>query len=359
MRKRLHEIMDMPTEFHEDGAPEFPVLPDEFNRNAPNAVPDEVKNRPRKIMLYFAAMGLFSVGLLFSSSPHTKDPTASVTPPPAAQASETPALTARPTAAVTMEPTAEPTQAPAATPDPVPEVDVIYYYRASLVYYAALNISVPDRVTSVSLRLTAPNDEKPALEIELTPEEIAGGYYRLRVGDRDDGFDANAYFAYHEEADLTMELRYTVSGDAGEKTHVETFASSEELWIDWRYDSEEDIGGIAEWMYGEIFPNCFVVRLYESTDPEQQLIVGSDAGTLKNGGIAIAISIDGRDIPSEDGTLYSAMYRYTDDDTAFYDYALVIPVPEDFPQHGTATMTLTRRLTDSDAVIVRSKTIEY
>ena len=359
MRKRLHEIMDMPTEFHEDGAPEFPVLPDEFNRNAPNAEPEEVKNRPRKIMLYFAAMGLFSVGLLFSSSPHTKDPTASVTPPPAAQASETPALTARPTAAVTMEPTAEPTQAPAATPDPVPEVDVIYYYRASLVYYAALNISVPDRVTSVSLRLTAPDDENPALEIELTPEEIAGGYYRLRVGDRDDGFDANAYFAYHEEADLTMELRYTVSGDAGEKTHAETFAPSEELWIDWRYDSEEDIGGIAEWMYGEIFPNCFVVRLYESTDPEQQLIVGSDADTLKNGGIAIAISIDGRDIPSEGSTLYSAMYRYTDDNAVFYDYALVIPVPEDFPQHGTATLTLTRRLTDSDAVIVRSKTIEY
>ena len=51
MRKRLHEIMDMPTEFHEDGAPEFPVLPDEFNRNAPNAEPEEVKNRPRKIML--------------------------------------------------------------------------------------------------------------------------------------------------------------------------------------------------------------------------------------------------------------------------------------------------------------------
>ena len=351
--------MDVPTEFHEDGAPEFPVLPDEFNRNAPNAVPEEVKNRPRKIMLYFAAMGLFSVGLLFSSSPHTKDPTASVTPPPAAQASETPALTARPTAAVTMEPTAEPTLAPTATPDPVPEVDVIYYYRASLVYYAALNISVPDRVTSVSLRLTAPDDEDPALEIELTPEEIAGGYYRLRVGDRDDGFDANAYFAYHEEADLTMELRYTVSGDAGEKTHDETFAPSEELWIDWRYDSEEDIGGIAEWMYGEIFPNCFVVRLYESTDPEQQLIVGSDAGTLKNGGIAIAISIDGRDIPSEGSTLYSAMYRYTDDDTVFYDYALVIPIPKDFPQHGTATLTLTRRLTDSDAVIVRSKTIEY
>ena len=351
--------MDVPTEFHEDGAPEYPVLPDEFNRNTPIVEPETDKHRLRKIMLYFASIGLLSVGLLFLSSPHTKDPTASVTPPPAAQASETPALTARPTAAATPEATAEPTQAPTATPAPTPGVDVIYYYHASLVYYAALNISVPDRITSASLRLTAPNDENPALEIELTPEEIAKGYYQLRAGDRDDGFDANAYFAYREETELTMEIRYTASGDAGQETHVETFDPSVELWIDWRYDSEEDIGGIAEWMYGEIFPNCFVVRLYESADADQQLIVGSDAGTLKNGGIAIAISIDGRDIPSEDGTLYSAMYRYTDDDTVFYDYALVIPVPEDFPQHGTATMTLTRRLSGSDAVIVRIKTIEY
>ena len=290
---------------------------------------------------------------------HTKNPAAPVTPPLAAQASELPALTAQPTATATPEATAEPTQAPTATPAPTPGVDVIYYYHASLVYYAALNISVPDQVTSVSLRLTAPNDENPALEIELTPEEIAKGYYQLRAGDRDDGFDANAYFAYREETELTMEIRYTASGDAGQETHVETFDPSVELWIDWRYDSEEDIGGIAEWMYGEIFPNCFVVRLYESTDADQQLIVGSDAGTLKNGGIAIAVSIDGRDIPSEGSTLYSAMYRYTDDNAVFYDYALVIPIPKDFPKHGTATLTLTRRLTDSDAVIVRSKTIEY
>ena len=351
--------MDVPTEFHEDGAPEYPVLPDEFNRNAPIVEPETDKHRLRKIMLYFASIGLFSVGLLFLSSPHTKNPAAPVTPPPAAQASELPALTAQPTATATPEATAEPTQAPTATPAPTPGVDVIYYYHASLVYYAALNISVPDQVTSVSLRLTAPNDENPALEIELTPEEIAKGYYQLRAGDRDDGFDANAYFAYREETELTMEIRYTASGDAGQETHVETFDPSVELWIDWRYDSEEDIGGIAEWMYGEIFPNCFVVRLYESADADQQLIVGSDAGTLKNGGIAIAVSIDGRDIPSEGSTLYSAMYRYTDDNAVFYDYALVIPIPKDFPQHGTATLTLTRRLTDSDAVIVRSKTIEY
>ena len=351
--------MDVPTEFHEDGAPEYPVLPDEFNRNAPIVEPETDKHRLRKIMLYFASIGLLSVGLLFLSSPHTKDPTASVTPPPAAQASETPALTARPTAAATPEATAEPTQAPTATPAPTPGVDVIYYYHASLVYYAALNISVPDQVTSVSLRLTAPNDENPALEIELTPEEIAKGYYQLRAGDRDDGFDANAYFAYREETELTMEIRYTASGDAGQETHVETFDPSVELWIDWRFDSEEDVGGIAEWMFGEIFPNCFTVRLYESTDPEQQLIVGSDPDALKNGGIAIAVSIDGREIPADGSTLYSVMFRYPDDDTVFYDYALVIPVPEDFPQHGTATMTLTRRLSGSDAVIVRIKTIEY
>ena len=79
--------MDVPTEFHEDGAPEYPVLPDEFNRNAPVVEPEEDKTRLRKIMLYAAATGLLSVGLLFWSAPHTKDADASGTPPPAAQAS--------------------------------------------------------------------------------------------------------------------------------------------------------------------------------------------------------------------------------------------------------------------------------
>ena len=32
MRKKAHEFNGTPTEFRKDGAPEFPALPDEFNR---------------------------------------------------------------------------------------------------------------------------------------------------------------------------------------------------------------------------------------------------------------------------------------------------------------------------------------
>lgn len=372
MRNKLHENMGVPPEFHEDGAPEYTALPDEFNRFAPIVEPTEERSRIRKVMLYLASAGLITLGFFVprsDSAAQTVKPTV-----PAASAvvevSETPVATAQPTIvstpAPTPAPTPIPTETPKVTPIPTPGVNVVYY-RMSEVYYADLVVMAPEQVSSVSLRLTAPNVDEPAFTAELSEQQIADRFYKLRAEDRDEGFDASRYLFEHGEEfagldgdpDLTLELTYTCTTDAGEQTYTETYAPDEELWVYWRYDSEDEVGGITEMMFGDLFPNCFTVRLFESEDPDQQLLVGDDAEALNNGGISITVSIDGREIPAEYGKLYKAMYRYEGDETIYYDYVLVISVPEDFPQHGEATMTLYRKLIHSGSVLIRVKTVEY
>jgi len=364
MRQSVHELNRIPTEFHENGAPELLELPDEFNRFPRPAKAKEDRSRLRKIMLILAAAGLVILGVFAPLSPENRPAEAeAVETEKTEQPAMTPEASALPTPIATPAPTDVPTPIPTVTPTvtpiPTPGVDIIYYYRASEVYYASLHISVPELVSSVSLRLIAPDVEEPALEIELTPEQIENATYQLRVGDREEGFDANEFFAHHAEADLTMELTYTIRGEAGEETVTETIEPAVEDWIYWRFDSEDDVGGIAEMMFGDIFPNCFAVRIFDSPNGDLALTVGSDADTLKNGDVTIRVRIDGREIPAEGSRLLRGRYRYEGDDTIYYDYALVIPIPEDFPQHGTATMTLTRKLMHSDTILVREKDVEY
>ncbi|MBR4906097.1 MAG: hypothetical protein IKZ44_04510 [Clostridia bacterium] len=367
MRESVHELNRIPTEFHENGAPEQPELPDEFNRFPRPAKAKEDRSRLRKIMLLLAAAGLVILGVFAPLHPDPRPAEAETvqtekteTPEPTAFATSVP--TAVPTPAPTPEPTPEPTPIPTETPKPTPipptpGVIVGYYYRASEVYYALLRISVPERVSSVSIRLTAPDIEEPALEIELTPRQIENGIYQLRAGDRDEGFDANEFFAHHAEANLTMELTYTILSEAGEETVAETIEPAVEDWIYWGFDSEDDIVG--EMMFGTVFPNCFVGRIYDTTVADLKLTVGSDAEALNNGDAAISILIDGREIPAEGSRLITGGPWPDDDGLTYYAYILVIPLPEDFPQHGTATMTLTRKLIHSDAILVRVKVVEY
>ncbi len=104
MRKRVHELNQIPTEFHEDGAPEFPELPDEFNRFPRPSKPKEERSKLRKIMLYLAAAGVVVLGVL---SPKAQ---------PAVPIEETPSPTVQ-----TETATPVPTPTPTATPTPTPE----------------------------------------------------------------------------------------------------------------------------------------------------------------------------------------------------------------------------------------------
>ena len=177
MRRAPHELNQIPTEFHEDGASELPELPDEFNRFPRPNKPRE-SSRLRKIMLLLAAAGLTVLGVFALQPKETKDlSVAEAQPTPSVQTeTEAPVLTTTPTAEpVKASPsptempipteTAIPSETPKETPTPTPGVSVSYYYRASEVYYAMLIVSVPEKVSSVSFQLAAPDAEEPALEI--------------------------------------------------------------------------------------------------------------------------------------------------------------------------------------------------
>ena len=365
MRESVHELNRLPSEFHEDGAPELPELPDEFNRFPRPVKAKEDRSRLRKVMLYLAAAGLLTIAacsLQTKGRGGTAEPAKADENAPVVQATQQPSGTETdaPTAAI------EPSLTPAAMPEPTPKpepvqtpgVHIGYYYRASEVYYALLRISVPERVSSVSFRLLAPDEEEPALQIELTPEQIENAVYQLRAGKREEGFDASEYFAHHAEAELIMELTYTVLGEAGMETRVETLEPDVEDWIYWGFDSADDVD-FTEMMFGTAFPNCFVVRIFDTT-VDLQMTVGSDAESLKNGDVTISIQIDGREIPAQGSRFIKGGPWPDEDGSSYYICFLVIPIPEDFPQQGTATLTLTRKLIHSDTILVNVKdNVEY
>ncbi len=132
MRKKLHEIIGAPPEDQNRDTPEYPVLPDEFNRNAPIVEEEEKPSRLRKAMLLLAFMGLVTVGVFGFRSRKTS-------PSAEAQPTATAVVTAQPTAtgALTPEPTAEPTAVPTPvptfTPAPTP---VVLTGRIHIVVYA-------------------------------------------------------------------------------------------------------------------------------------------------------------------------------------------------------------------------------
>ena len=131
-RKQNHELNGIPTEFHENGAPEYTPLPDEYNRFTP-AIDTEEQEEERRARLRRMMMGLMAVGacvlglFLFGKSrqAQTKDaalPTVApmqtqkpdkTSPEPTLEAS----AEATATAIVTQTPTAEPTAAPTQEPD--------------------------------------------------------------------------------------------------------------------------------------------------------------------------------------------------------------------------------------------------
>ena len=133
-RKGTREPIDMPREFHEDGAPEYAPLPDEFNRFAP--VTEETGSdasgarRLMKVMLYVAAAGLIVLGVLLPKRAEPSpvpDPTHAVAPGTAVVTS-VPDTTAP--ARNTPEATAPPSPVPTEKPTPEPDVEGVQMLEA-------------------------------------------------------------------------------------------------------------------------------------------------------------------------------------------------------------------------------------
>ena len=133
-RKKNHELNGLPTEYHEDGAPEYVVLPDEYNRNAPyfTDAQREAKHRARlrRMMMYLLAAGAFTVlAVTPALAKNAKGQETEATQAPIGTPAQSPAgdITPRPDttpgAEQTTAATPSPTATPTAEPTPKPEVE--------------------------------------------------------------------------------------------------------------------------------------------------------------------------------------------------------------------------------------------
>ena len=360
MRESVHELNRIPTEFHENGAPELPELPDEFNRFPRKAKAGKNRSRLRRIMLLLAAAGLVILGVFAPLQPDHDPAEAEAAPAETARPTETPKASALPTVDPTPAPTSAPTPDPTAepTPEPTPGVDVIFY-RASQVYSVALRLQVPERIADVTFRLRHSLSGDVALEAKLTPEEIASGAYVSEP------FDANGFLFAHmpddpdpyAEPELTMETSFTVRTDNGDETFEIENAAEVEPWVNVNYDSEEDVGGIVEMMYGTVYPDCFVVRVEEAKTFPLRVVFGDDPDVLDHGDVLITISADGEVLTGEfDPT--DVFFDVYDGERVFY-IVFAVPRPESFPEHGTAEIRIRQKLTNHDFIHERKKTITY
>lgn len=346
MREQVHELNRIPTEFHEDGAPELPPLPDEFNRYPRRAKTEDRRSRLRRSMLLLAASGLTVLGILF---PHLQNSAADVSPertavPGTPNAVVEVSLKPLPTDAPTPAPTTEPTPIPTPEPTPEPGADPILI-QSSLVFYAAVQFSGTDRIEKAAMRLWDPNIGETAAEHAFTREEIDAGVYRAERFDANGfGFEhGEAYAGVGREPELVLETTVTYRTEAGEETVVKTSEPEIVPWVNVNFDTEEDVGGAVEMMYGTVYPNCFVVRIERTETDRPQVVFGDDPSAIGEGGVLITVSVNGVTLT---GVFEPVdMYADVEGDKMYFYPVYAVPLPETFPEHGTAHVQIRQRLT--------------
>ena len=348
MRQGTDTINHISPDYSVDSRKEITAPPDEFNRTpAVNKTRERKRSRSwkAKVMLCLAAAGLVVLGIItpvIRTNPvNTSSVAAANTPamPVVAQATDAP------TAVQTAEPTVIPTPEPTAVPEPGADPILI---RSSLVFYGIIRFSEPDRIVSAEMRLIDPNIDTIAAEHTFTREEIDAGIYEA------ERFDANGFAFEHEEAyaligkepELVLETTFTYRTAAGEETVTQTTGAEAVPWVNINFDTEEDVGGIVEMMYGTVYPNCFVVRIEEAETDRLQVVFGDDPSALEKGGVLIAVSVDGATLR---GTFEPVeLYAAVSGDKTYYFPVYAVPLPEGFPEHGTAHVRIIQRLNDRD-----------
>ena len=86
-------------------------------------------------------------------------------------------------------------------------------------------------------------------------------------------------------------------------------------------------------------------------------LVYGEGTDLRPGDMAVTVTVDGIPLPAESCRMEVETEAYQG--TTFYTYALVMPRPETFPEHGTAHVRITQKLLNYDAVLVKERDIEY
>ena len=350
MRESVHELNRIPTEYHEDGAPELPELPDEFNRFPRKAKAKEDRSRLRKVMLYLAVAGLVTLGILV--------PTAKAAPSeaeenvPVAQATQAPSGTGTAAPLRTEEP--EPTPTP--EPEPLPDCEPIYFFTHS-VSNAIVLLSDPAHTTAVHVSIRDEQVNDSAFEYDLSNEEIAEGKWE------ETGIDLNDFYVKHAEEYRAMEtyikptLQVSIAyrtEDGTEGTVVKTAESTDEDYVSVQYFAENLIEN--EWTY----PGCFAASVYDTQiDP---LVFTMDPDhELQPGEIYLSITVNGEPIPEENCYLkrLEDSYEYEGETYTQYTFILVMRRPDSFPAHGTAHVVVRQKLIHYDYIRERENEIEY
>ena len=361
--KRVHDLLGLPPEYHEDGPPEYTTPPDEYNRFAPAAPESKGRSKLMKMLLLVAA-GLSLLG--FSLPGLSIVPEAEPTPTPAAIASPTPApavalvpiesaslATAHAAPTSTPEPT--PTSTPEPTPEPTPGV-TITYYRRSEVYEAFAYWAMPEQMESVTVRLTDPY-MGTIFEHLLDAEEVARGYYELNHFDlynylytNDFSFD-NLPSGYDPSPLLEVTYAYGENGPTG----TETAEAAYEMWVNLSYDDPDDD---MSWIWGSYYPGCFVARIEDRLNYDGLKIYYGEQDELSPGDVWVRVTVDGRDIPAETCRLVLEPHEEANGEV-YYSYTFVMPRPDTFPEHGTAHLTITQKLVHYDMTATRERDYDY
>ena len=211
-RKWTHELVGAPYQFHEDGAPELPPLPDEYNRNAPIVEPQKKDGSQMRKMVLLLAAGALTLGLLFptiqtvlpSSESTPEEQTASVVtaaPTAAPNATDAPSAgSTEPTQTPSPSPTAtsSPTPTPSPSPTPKPEVEGV-----ELMYLYWVDGIHEEAEFTLSFRVPLKNIKKGLMDNEF---EAYAWINSMRGADDWDGIwtltDADVSIGEDENGDL-------------------------------------------------------------------------------------------------------------------------------------------------------------
>ena len=319
--------------------------------------PDTGRRRRRLRMALYAAAAV----LLLNAYAGTGTPAAPAVP------AAPPAVTARPAAenssAPTAAPAAAPSPAPTATAEPTPEPAPaepgceIVFFNCSAMHCGLLRLTCPERIEAVRAEIWEANLDTLEWSYDLTPEETAAGEYELPEFDDSETYFNHlaAYRANNGMPELELRVLLTVSG--GEELTYAVRASAEQGWsVQYWPEDYEPL-----WDGQEYYPGCFAVMSYEAYDAPPAMAMGGREDAEENGGIWIALEIDG--VPVDPGTARIVTreepYESASGGGVFCYTTVVIPRPADAPAAGTARFTVYQRLEGYDTVWTSEREIEY
>ncbi len=367
------EFIRPPEEFPLPEAQSAP-LPPEFGSGGGDAVSAKKKKKYHWLAAVLAAGLLSTVSMFSDAEKAIQEPfalptpqiiealmTAAPTPTADRMPSPSPVPTALPIPTPTASPKPTPTASPKPTPTPAPIPGVkLTFYRTSQVYHGTVVLEAQDRMDAVTVRLWDPVLKETVWEYPLTAEEIAQGRY----GIPDFDLSASEFAQKHWDQLMScyepvpvLEVSYTARTDDGEKTFTEQAEVVEEPWINLRYDLKDPEQDVFHTLMGNVtYPDCFVVRIEQTSHEGLQIRYG-EPDVLSPGDVCVTLTVDGRPIPAE--TCRLEVVPQTMDGQILYAYAFVMPRPDDFPEHGSASVKIVQKLLHFDQTATRTLTIEY